>query len=260
VTEPVESPPMPITFAQVPDARTGYGRATALWAGSGRHHVEDDWWVALSLTPYVDYNMALLHGDGAADAAPQVLDEIAAARVPAVVMLAGGGLVAAEVLREAGWVCTGSLPFMARDRAPAELDPCFRQLEQRDLADARRLAGLAFGVPDEVGAILFAEDALAREGARLWGVFEDGELRCCSASVWVGREYSVGWGLSTPPEHQGRGFARRLMRSSAALRLDGGPTLALLMATPAGRPLYEQEGYVTLEYWQIWSRARWVLR
>ncbi len=256
----MESSPTPIRFAAVHHARTGYGRATALWATGGRHHVEDDWWIALSRTPYVDYNMALLHGDTAAQVASQVLDEVTAANVPAVVMLAGAGLAAAEVLRDSGWVCTGTLPFMARDNGPAELDPHFRQLERHDLADARRLAGLAFGIPDEVGAILFAEDALGREGARLWGVFDDGELRCCSASVWVGDEYSVGWGLSTAPEHRRSGYARRLMRSSAARRLAGGPPVALLVATPAGRPLYEQEGYVTLEHWQIWSRARWVLR
>ena len=255
----MESSPTPITFADVPGARTGYGRATALWAAPGHHLVEDDWWIALSLTPYVDYNMALLHGDTGPDAAPRVLDEIARAGVPAVVMLAGAGLGAAEVLRAAGWACTGSLPFMARDKGPAQDDPDFRLLEQHDLVDARRLAGLAFGVPDDVGTILFADEALDRPGARLWGVFEDGELRCCSATMWVDGEFSVGWGLSTAPEHQRGGYARRLMRASAARRLAGGPPVALLMATPAGRHLYEQEGYVTLEHWQIWSRPRWVL-
>lgn len=256
----MESSATPLPYGSVPDARTGYGRATALWATGGLHHVEDDWWIALSLTPYVDYNMALLHGDAAADAAPQVVDEVTRARVPSVVMLAGAGLGAAEVLRESGWVCTGALPFMALDNGPARLDPSFRELEPGDLAAARHLAGRAFGVPDEVGAILFAEDALEREGARLWGVFDDGELRCCSASLWVGNEYSAGWGLSTAPEHRRSGYARRLLRSTAARRLVDGPPLALLMATPAGRHLYEQEGYVTLEHWQIWSRPRWVLR
>lgn len=252
------SSPTPILFADVAKARTGYGHATGVWAGGSHHRVEDDWWIACSLTPYVDYNMALLHGDTAVGAAPAVLDEVADAGIPAVIMLAGAGLAAAEVLRDAGWVCTGALPFMARDKGPAALDPCFRQLGHADLESARQLAGRAFGVPDEVGAILFTEEALARPGTRMWGVFEGDELRCCSCSVWVDG-YSVGWGLSTAPEHQRGGYARRLMRSSAARRLDGGPPIALLLATPAGRHLYEQEGYVTLEHWQIWSRRRWVL-
>jgi GNAT superfamily N-acetyltransferase len=255
----MESSPTPIPYAGVPEARTGYGRGTGVWSTAGHHHVEDDWWVAFSLTPYVDYNMALLHGDTAVDAATGVLDLVTESGVPAVLMLAGAGLAASEVLRDAGWVCTGALPFMARDRGPADADPHFRQLGSDDLDEARRLAGRAFGVPDEVGAILFTEETLRREGTRLWGVYEGDELRCCSCSVWIGDEYSVGWGLSTAPEHQRAGYGRRLMRSSAARRLAGGPSIALLLATSAGRRLYEQEGYVTLEHWQIWSRRRWVL-
>lgn len=254
-----ESSPTPILYTDMAGARAGYGRAAGVWSSSGHHQVEDDWWIALSLTPYVDYNMALLHGDTAPDAAIGVLDEVAQAGVPALIMLAGAGLAAAEVLRDADWVCTGALPFMARDKGPAEDDPCVRLLGSDDLDEARRLAGRAFGVPDEVGAILFTEEALRWEGTRLWGVYEGDELRCCSCSVWVGDECSVGWGLSTAPEHQRAGYGRRLMRSSAARRLAGGPPIALLLATPAGRHLYEQEGYVTLEHWQIWSRRRWVL-
>jgi len=259
VSNSVQSSPTPVHYADVPGARTGYGYGTGVWSSVGHHQVEDDWWVAFSLTPYVDYNMALLHGDTAVDAAPGVLDLVAETGVPAVLMLAGAGLAAAEVLREAGWVCTGALPFMARDKGPAEADPHFRPLGSEDLEEARRLAGRAFGVPDEVGAILFTEEALRRDGTRMWGVFEDGELRCCSCSVWIGDRYSVGWGLSTAPEHQRSGYGRRLMRSSAARRQGGGPAVSLLLATPAGRHLYEQEGYATLEHWQIWSRRRWVL-
>ena len=256
---PGESPPAPMTFGELPDARTAYGRGTAVWAADGLLRVEDDWWIALSRTPYVDYNLALLHGASAGAVTPQVLDEVSRADVPALIMLAGAGLAASEVLHDAGWVCTGALPFMARGPGPAELDPSFRDLAPHELVDARRLAGQAFGVPDEVGAIIFADDALGRDGARIWGVFEGDELRCCAVSQWVGTDYSVGWGLSTAPEHQRAGYGRRLMRSSAARRLDGGPPVNLFMATPAGQHLYEQEGYVTLEYWQIWSKPRWVL-
>jgi GNAT superfamily N-acetyltransferase len=255
----MRSPPTPIPYADIPGARTAYGRGTAVWSSSGHLEVEVDWWLAFSLTPYVDYNLALLHGDTAVHVAPHVLDAVAEAGVPAVVMLAGAGLGAAEVLSAAGWACTGSLPFMCRDDGPAADDPCVRPLGPQDLADARHLAGSAFAVPDGVGAIVYAEDALGREGARLWGLFEEGTLRCCCANQYVGDRYSVGWGLSTAPADQRSGYGRRLMRASAARRLAEGPPIALLMATPTGRRLYEQEGYVTLEHWQIWSRPRWVL-
>lgn len=254
----MDASPTPITFTQVPAARTGYGEATGVWASARLHQVEDDWWVALSCTPYVDYNLALLHGDSSVTAAAHVLEEIARADVPALIMLAGSGLAACGVLSDAGWACTGALPFMARDFGPAELDPDFRELEAHDLVQARSLAAHAFGVPDEVGEIVFAEATLGRPGAHIWGVFDGAELRCVTVTQWT-EHYSAGWALSTAPEHQRAGYGRRVMRSSAARRLAEGPPVALLMATPAGRHLYEQEGYATLEHWQIWSRPRWML-
>jgi GNAT superfamily N-acetyltransferase len=233
---------------------------TAIWAGATRHQVEDGWWIALSLAPYVDYNLALIHGDDGPDVAPMVLDEVVRADVPAMIMLAGAGLCAADVLGDADWVCTGTLPFMARDYGPTEDDPHLRMLERHELPDARRLAAAAFGVPDEVGAIVYTEEALDRGDTRLWGLFEGDTLVCCSATQYVDGRYSVGWALATAPENQRAGLGRRLMRATSARRLAEGVPVALLTATDAARHLYEQEGYATLEHWQIWSRPRWVLR
>ena len=207
----MDASPTPITFAQVPAARTGYGEATGVWASAGLHQVEVDWWLALSCTSYVDYNLALLHGDSSVTAAAHVLEEIARADVPALIMLAGAGLAACEVLRDAGWACTGALPFMARDFGPTEFDPDFRELEAHELVQARRLVAHAFGVPDQVGEIVFAEATLGRPGAHIWGVFDGDELRCVSVCQWT-EYYSAGWALSTAPDHR----TRRLRASGYA--------------------------------------------
>ena len=86
-----------------------------------------------------------------------MLDAIGRARRPALVMLAGAGLGAADALGEAGWVCTGTQPFMARTAGPAVEDPAARPLRAEELAEARVLAGSAFGVPEEVSAIVYSE-------------------------------------------------------------------------------------------------------
>jgi GNAT superfamily N-acetyltransferase len=112
-----------------------------------------------------------------------------------------------------------------------------------------------------VGAIVFDESTLSRPDARVYGLIEGGELRCCSLSVWIEESFSIGWALSTAPEHQRSGYGRRLMRATNFHRVtSGGPTRALLTATPAGEHLYRAEGYRTVEHWQTWSRPRWVLR
>ncbi len=242
-------------------ARTCFGLGTIAWSHAGGLRVEEDWWLALSGTPHVDYNLALLHGPAALDAATHVIDTIGEAGVPAVIMLAGAGLGAVGTLSEAGWVCTGTLPFMERASGPCVDDPAVRLLEPRELADARALVVTAFGVPDEVGAIVYTEEALARPDTLAWGLFEDGALRCCSLSVWVRDAYSVGWALATAPDRQRSGYGRRLMRATNYHRRRlGGPPGALLTASPAGERLYGEEGYATLEHWQVWSRPRWILR
>jgi len=253
--------PLSMTFDDLDRARRCFGLGTAPWSERGVLEVENDWWLALSLTGYVDYNLALLHGPGAVAATPRVLAAIDSARVPAMVMLTGPGLAAADVLRDAGWVCTGAMPFMARSYGPMFDDPDVRLLGAGELADARALAAAAFGVPEEVGAIVFDDAAPSRPGTRVNGLIEGGELRCCSLTVWIEGDFSIGWALSTAPEHQRSGYGRRLMRATNYQRInDGGPTRALLTATPAGERLYRDEGYTTVEHWQTWSRPRWVLR
>jgi GNAT superfamily N-acetyltransferase len=249
----------PVDLGDLASARTGYGLGTAPWAAF-RHQVEDDWWLAMSGTHHVDYNLALLHGPTSAQVAPRILDEVAAAGVPALVMLAGAGLGAVEVLSEAGWVSTGALPFMGKMHGAAEDDPDVRLLESDELDGARRLAAAAFGVPEEVGAIVFTDAILERDDCRTWGLFEDGRLMCCALNVHVRDRFCVGWALSTAPEHQRAGYGRRLLWAVSYRRQQTGPPISLLMASRAGTRLYREPGRAVFEHWQIWSRPRWVLR
>ncbi len=255
----MDTSPNPIQFADLPAARTCYGLGTAVWSSHAKHQVEPDFWIALSGTRYVDYNLALIHGDGAAEVAPHVLDEIRSADLPSLIMLAGPGLRSVGILRDAGWVCTGALPFMSKHGGTAASDPDFRQLEPHELAAARALTAAAFDVPDEVGAIVYADRQLQRPDCRTWGLFEDGTLMSCALSMYVENRFSVGWALATAPEHQRAGYGRRMVRALAYERSVAGPPTSLVMATDASKHLYDQEGYLTLEYWQIWSRPRWVL-
>ena len=151
-----------------------------------------------------------------------MLDEIREASVPAVIMLAGRGLRAVGPLRDAGWVCTGAMPFMSKHGGTAENDPSFRQLQQQELAAARALTAAAFDVPEEVGAIVYADDRLHRPDCRIWGLFEDGTLMSCALSVYVEYKFSVGWALATAPENQRAGYGRRMVRALAYRAADRG--------------------------------------
>jgi hypothetical protein len=137
--------PNPVAFTSLTVARTCYGQSTIVWA-SLKHQVEDDWWMGLSGTPYVDFNVALLHGESSLEVVPHVLDEIREAGIPALIMLAGAGLGAGHLLTEAGWKCIDSKPFMAKRGGSAQDDPNVRELEQHELARARHLSADAFSM------------------------------------------------------------------------------------------------------------------
>jgi ribosomal protein S18 acetylase RimI-like enzyme len=69
----------------------------------------------------------------------------------------------------------------------------------------------------------------------------------------------VVWSMATRTDCQGRGFGRQLLGSVLNDQFDKGATGSLLHSSVAGEKLYGALGYSTVEYWQLWSRPRWVI-
>ena len=241
-------------------ARTAYGRPPLRGRGGpprGRGRVVDgpQWHALHRLQPGPPPRSRL------ADVVPSVLEAVGEARAPALVMLAGAGLAAADALAEAGWVCTGTQPFMARAAGPAVDDPEVRALGPEDLAAGPRPGRRGLRRARRGGGRGLLRAGARPTDTRAWGLFEHGVLRCCSFTVWVDGAYNVGWALATATEHQRSGYGRPpagLEPLPAPPRRP--PPVALCTASPAGERLYHEEGYTTLEHWQLWSRPRWVLR
>jgi GNAT superfamily N-acetyltransferase len=63
------------------------------------------------------------------------------------------------------------------------------------------------------------------------------------------------WCMATPPRHARRGFARALLGDVLARARDDGARVGLLGATPAGKPLYDATGWITLETWRVTTNA-----
>src|SRR4051794_4451726 len=133
--------------------RTTLGASAQLWAGSGRHEVEPSRWVAFSGAQSVDYNAILCHGaDAAADLARSLAD-VKAAKVPAVIMVAGPALAMTNVLATAEWVCVGAQPLMVMTGIGGNADPDVRPLRPEELPDAHALLIAAYGVAPELAAV-----------------------------------------------------------------------------------------------------------
>jgi GNAT superfamily N-acetyltransferase len=165
-----------------------------------------------------------------------------------------GDREAAGALEEAGHVLDASPEAMACETAhvaPPEAPP-----------------ELSFEIePAEVGRINdrsypFGDDSFARalerlsgDGLHLYGARLDGE----PVATVVTCEHDGDCGVelvATVPEARGRGLATALLRRAVADARERGCTSTSLVATTAGRPVYERLGYRPLGAIDMWERRR----
>lgn len=238
--------------------RRSFGETTRAWA---KHTFEctDSGWLAFSGMARPDYNLALVHGGNAAEQVGQVIESVSALRKPALVMLAGAGLSGAQALADAGWVSLQAMPFMHRPLGGARPIDGVREITEDDLPACQEVAALAFGVGPELAAAVYTAETLHRPDATAYGLFVDDSLVSCLLSCRAGNTVT-GWALATHPDHRRAGYAARLIAGGKNLEVErNGDSRDLCLASPAGVPLYASLDFVTVEYWQVWSRPRWVL-
>jgi GNAT superfamily N-acetyltransferase len=240
-------------------AREVLGRSTRLWVGDGLHEMGDGWWAALSGIRSVDYNVVCWSRPE-----PPIADGLELVRrsgVPAVQMLAGPALAGAQQLADAEWVCIGTTPVMALDLSTARDwpdDPAVRLVEQDGLADVRSVVAETFDIGQDLARVAVPDTALTDPAVQVWTLVEDAELKSCVAIITID-QVLVGWSMATPPRFQRHGLGRRLLTAMLRRSAIGGTTWCLCYASSQGEPLYRFLGFEVLEYWQIWSRPRWVL-
>jgi ribosomal protein S18 acetylase RimI-like enzyme len=257
------------TTDDLPGLRSLLGRSAAFWAGESGVRVEDGRWVALSGARAADYNVVMCHGASGDGLLVRSMEEIAEAGVPALVIVAGETLGDVHCLIEAGWVCIGSLPFMAAEldgyagRSEEGPNPptrgAARRLAGAEVDAARALVEEVYGIDRELARVALPREACSRPGHSVWGAFDDrGDLVSCVGTVRV-HDAVTGWSMATAVGARGRGHGARLLRAVLADAALSGARTALLHSSRAGKNLYHTHGYRVLEHWQVWSRPRWVL-
>ena len=102
------------------------------------------------------------------------------------------------------------------------------------------------------------ERALAGAAADAFGAYAaslDGEPASCLMTLACGRDCHVTL-VATVPEARGRGLAGKLLGHALADAREQGLGTSSLVATKAGRPLYERLGYRGAGAMQMWERRR----
>jgi GNAT superfamily N-acetyltransferase len=248
-----------VTGIALEERRSTLGESTVLWAGPDGVTVGSDRWVALSGAPSVEYNAALVHGDGGA--LEPTVEEILAAGAPAVVMIAGRAADRVARLRDRRWKPIGTLALMHLELGRWQAAPgrAARRLGAGDHPAVRALVGDVYGVGPRLAGVAISGSVAGLEGHDLWGAFDPaGKLVSCLATVRV-RHTVVVWSMATAVAARRRGFGAAALSTALTSAVETGATSSLLSSTAAGEPLYRALGYRELERWQQWSRPRWAL-
>ncbi len=246
-----------------PDLRRTLGAAGRLWAAPEHHHVDDEWWIACSGRMNVNYNVAFCQSSDPDVLLEHCLQPVLDLGRPAIIMLAGAGLAGAQQLAGAGWVGVGALPLMTLTRSTGGSVPGgdgsgVRELPVQELPAARELLADTYGLDDASARAAIPDGIVERDDMGAWGLFDGRDLVSCFTGV-VEDGLFVVWSMATRVRRQGRGHGHRLLAAVLDRQFDDGVSGSLLQSSVAGQKLYRGLGFEVVEYWQLWSRPRWVM-
>jgi GNAT superfamily N-acetyltransferase len=213
--------------------------------------------LALSGEPVADLNMMFVGDEPAAERF--LTDAVARAAERALPLLAAlsprVGEALAPVAERAGLIAAGTLPLMVlHASAPVQLGkPCQveRALSSQAVKTAGDLVAAAFDLPR--ASVANALDASLTEtaGAEAYVALNDGAAMSAVTVTRTGATAGV-WCMATPPEHQGKGMGRALLSRVIDRLQRQGVDRFFLLATPAGRPLYESLGFALVADCPTW--------
>jgi len=211
--------------------------------------LSDGWFAALSRMSSAELNVCGLSPRASNNSASD-LAQVLGTDQPGIVFTSEHLLPASRrVLTDAGFI-TGEIsePLM-RCGYPPEVVPSKFKVSRcetdRDLKGALRLTSEAHTV--DLDLLDASIGQAARLGAAQVWLAHEGEQPV--STVWICRSGS-GIGvmeMMTPKRHQGRGAGRAVLTTALAATWSTTTSEALLLATPAGRPLYESVGFETID-------------
>jgi GNAT superfamily N-acetyltransferase len=122
-----------------------------------------------------------------------------------------------------------------------------------DLSEASDLVSAAFELPAEWVARWMDPQHWSGSGARCFLAKRGGtplssvEVTGPGADGWAGI-----WTMATSPRHQRQGAGRAVLLAAMRRAWEAGARRYYLMATPAGKPLYENVGFRTVEEFPLY--------
>ncbi len=175
--------------------------------------------------------------------------------LPGILLVAdSAGADAHSAAAEVGLIAAARMPLMTLLPGPIGVDVGFttrQATSPSDLLASNRVTAAAFDLPvallDEVfgAGLLDAGDVTVE--LVLDGDEPVGSLQTTSFGTLVGV-----WSMATPPAQRRRGIARAGLSHVLSRRFRTGASQAFLVATDAGRPLYDAVGFEVVGWCTAW--------
>lgn len=239
----------------VTNFRNQLGRALEDWVSSPEmaFEVSASSWYLLTGFPTADSNVALVHQSDES-ALSKIAEQIERMAVPACVFLAEHARALSSKIGE-GWSFAGTTPFMSLDLEVAELmeDSRVRLALKDDFETVVALMSETFNMDYDT----------ARQGAsplknpntqcEIWIIEDDGQPISSAITRRVGDSITL-WNMATSPRFVRRGYGRAIMNHALHQARQDGAKIGLLMASDAGKLLYDATGWVTVEDWDMYLK------
>jgi GNAT superfamily N-acetyltransferase len=228
--------------------------------------VTETGWIVLTGEPVADFNMLLVDaGPNPAGQLRELTALLLARDLPGLVFLTA--VVAdqlAPVARDLDLKPGGQVPVMLyqpTDEAlteeagpPAQERFQIERVTTETLGDATRLAADTFEVAEDVFARAYSPAILAVPGVMVFLARDGDEPVSTVTTMATGATVGV-WTMATRPSRQRQGAGKALLEHALSHHQAHGAERFYLLATAAGKPLYERVGFRTVSEVAVWVRG-----
>lgn len=220
----------------------------------------------MSGLPYADLNMAIVWGSaggggaggGAGGDIAWVCERSESLRAPCLILTPGGESGAGRDCEGAGLVGVGEIPLMRLVGGGAVVGEtggaCGLVECDGEVMSANEVTGAAFGLPVEAVGRVFGERVPSQPGLRVYVARHEGRVVSGLRISRIG-EVAMIWCMATAVDQLRRGFGRRLLAAAISAERAAGAAEFLLLATPAGQPLYRSVGFEVISVASAWLQG-----
>ncbi len=207
--------------------------------------------------PIADLNYAVIDQGPQAEAQLRDYVHLIQARGLAIIVFLTADIAGhlASTARALGLQDAGPVPLMVYQPAAAPTGASALKVErvtgESALRASNATAASAFGIPVDAVNRVWAPAVLDGPGVDIFLAWHGSTPL---STVWTTRAgATVGiWAMGTAAEHQRKGAGRAVLQHAIRYHSERGATTFYLLATAAGKPLYERVGFRTFTEGTIW--------